>query len=295
MLTTRSRIKIAAALSMMVRAARTAVGSTNDQVLLKRDGIAWCLDLKEGIDFGLFLGLYERSTTMAIRRLVRSGDIVLDVGANIGTHTLELARQVGSAGEVFAFEPTLFAHAKLLQNIALNPSLAGIVQVEQLMLAASDHSTSEPLIYSSWPLVRQDSLHPKHLGSQKTTAGARTMSLDTYLQQAEVPRVDFIKLDVDGRECEVLEGAQKCLEKFRPIILMELAPYCLRDRGGSVQRLVDSLCCWDYQFARLNREELPIDTKKLDRAITEGAGINVIARPHRSRQGEAPPEPGHPA
>jgi FkbM family methyltransferase len=40
------------------------------------------------------------------------------------------------------------------------------------------------------------------------------MSLDTYLKQAEVTRVDFIKLDVDGRECEALEGAQQCLEKF---------------------------------------------------------------------------------
>lgn len=151
MLTTRSRIKIATALSTIVRAARRAVGSTNDQVLLRRDGIAWCLDLKEGIDFGLFLGVYERSTTMAIRRLVRSGDTVLDVGANIGAHTLELARQVGSTGKVFAFEPTFFAHSKLVQNIALNPRLTGIIKVEQLILAASDYSTSEPLIYSSWP------------------------------------------------------------------------------------------------------------------------------------------------
>jgi FkbM family methyltransferase len=279
MLTTKSKIKIAAALSMIVRAARTTFGSTNDQVLLKRDGIAWCLDLKEGIDFGLFLGLYERSTTTAIRRLVRSGDNVLDVGANIGAHTLELARQVGSTGKVLAFEPTFFAHSKLVQNIALNPGLAGIVKAEQLILAASAHSAPEPLIYSSWPLVPQDSLHPKHLGSQKTTAGARTMSLDTYLKQAELTRLDFIKLDVDGRECEVLEGAQQCLEKFRPIILMELAPYCLRERGGSLPRLVDSLCRWSYRIVRLNGEELPIEAEKLDRLIGDGAGINVIARP----------------
>src|ERR1700738_4527601 len=98
MLTTKAKIKIAAALSRIVRTARTAFGAASDSVLMKRDGITWRLDLKEGIDFAIFLGLYERSTTKAIRRSVRLGQIVLDVGANIGTHTLELARQVGADG-----------------------------------------------------------------------------------------------------------------------------------------------------------------------------------------------------
>src|SRR5271165_3132248 len=177
MLTTKSKIKIAAALSHIVRIARTAVGSASDNVLVKRDGIAWRLDLKEGIDFGIFLGLYERSTTRAIRRWVRPGFIALDVGANIGTHTLELARQVGSMGKVFAFEPTFFAHSKLLRNLALNPNLAAIVKPEQLMLAASDNRTAELQIYSSWPLVREDSLHANHLGRLQPTEGARAISL----------------------------------------------------------------------------------------------------------------------
>jgi FkbM family methyltransferase len=278
MLTTRSRIKMAAMLSLIVRTARTAVGLPSDQVLLKRDGVAWRLDLKEGIDFGMYLGLYERSTTMAIRRWLRSGNVVLDVGANIGTHTLELARQVGSTGKVFAFEPTFFAYSKLLQNLALNPHLADIVRAEQLMLASSENTSTESLVYSSWPLVGKDSVHSKHLGRLQTTEGARTTSLDTYLTRAGVLSVDFIKLDVDGHECEVLEGAQKCLEKFRPKILMEVAPYCLRDRGGSLARLIAILCRWGYRFARLNGEELPIDERKLDRTIADGASINVIAR-----------------
>jgi FkbM family methyltransferase len=278
MLTTKSKIKIASALSQIVRTTRTVVGSPSDSVLVRRHGIVWRLDLKEGIDFAIFLGLYERSTTRAIRRWVRPGYTILDAGANIGAHTLELARQVGPTGKVYAFEPTFFAYSKLLRNLALNPSLTNIVVAEQLMLAASDNSNTESQIYSSWPLAPEDSLHAKHLGRLQTTEGARATSLDTYLRQAGVLRVDFIKMDVDGFECEVLQGAQNTLEKSRPIIIMELAPYCLRDRGGSLERLVDLLFHWGYRFAKLNGEELPNNAKELDSMIADGATINVVAR-----------------
>jgi FkbM family methyltransferase len=278
MLTTKSKIKIASALSQIIRTARTAVGLPTDNVLVKRGGIEWSLDLKQGIDFAIFLGLYERSTTRAIRRWVRPGSIILDVGANIGAHTLELARRVGAAGKIFAFEPTAFAYSKLLRNLALNHSLADVVVPEQLMLAASDDRVTESEIYSSWPLAPERILHAKHLGRLQSTEGARTISLDTYLRQAGVLRVDFIKLDVDGFECEVLEGAQKCLEKFRPVIIMELAPYCLRDRGASLDQLLDILLRWGYQFADLNGEELSSDAKKLGGEIADGATINVIAQ-----------------
>jgi len=278
MLTTRGKIAIASALSGIVRAARAAVGAASDNVLVTRDGIAWHLDLREGIDFAIFLGLYERSTTKAIRRWVRPGSVVLDVGANIGAHTLEFARRVGSGGKVFAFEPTLFAHSKLLQNLALNPSLAANVKSEQLMLASSDNRTTEFKIYSSWPLVRANGLHAKHLGRLQPTEGARAISLDTYLRQAGVPRVDFIKLDVDGFECEVLEGARHCLDTFRPTILMELAPYLLRERGASLAQLAAILGRTGYRFERLDGEAFSLDVRTLESTIVDGSSINVIAR-----------------
>jgi FkbM family methyltransferase len=210
---------------------------------------------------------------------VGPGSVVLDVGANIGAHTLEFASRVGSSGKVFAFEPTFFAHRKLLQNLALNPSLAAIVKAEQLMLAASDNRTTELEIYSSWPLIRQDNLHAKHLGRLQPTEGARAISLDTYLRQAGVPRVDFVKLDVDGFECEVLEGARHCLDVFRPTILMELAPYLLLERGASLAQLVAILTRSGYRFARLDGEVFPLDVQTLENKIADGSSINVIAHP----------------
>jgi FkbM family methyltransferase len=278
MLSTKNKIAVAAALSRIIRTARVAVGAASDHVLVKRDGIAWQLDLKEGIDFAIFLNLYERSTRRAIRRWVRPGSVVLDVGANIGAHTLELARQVGRGGKVFAFEPTTFAHFKLLQNLALNPGLAAIVKAEQLMLASSDDRSTDLQIYSSWPLIQADRLHADHLGRLQTTEGARAISLDTYLGQAGVSRVDFIKLDVDGYECEVLEGARRCLDTYRPPIVMELAPYVLQERGASLAQLVAILGRSGYRFTGLDGEPVSQNVTALESKIAVGSSINVIAR-----------------
>jgi FkbM family methyltransferase len=266
-------------LSRIVRTARAALGAESASVLAKRGGINWLLDLQEGIDFAIFLGLYERSTAKAIRRSVQPGQVVLDVGANIGTHTFELARQVGASGKVFAFEPTSFAYAKLLRNLGLNTALVPIVKAEQLMLAASDSKIAENHIHSSWPLVPSDNLHAEHLGRLQSTEGARAISLDTYLKQAAVRRVDFIKLDVDGFECEVLEGARHCLDTFRPTILMELAPYVLRERGSSPQYLMAILRRSGYRFTTLDGKEILNDAAELDRRMAPGSSMNVVAMP----------------
>src|SRR5713101_4640646 len=97
--------------------ARKTFGLSN-QTIVTRYGVRWNLDLDEAIDFSIFLlGLFERQTVQAYQRLVWPGNIVLDIGANIGAHTFHLARLVGPNGRVFAFEPTAFAFHKLLANI----------------------------------------------------------------------------------------------------------------------------------------------------------------------------------
>src|ERR1700744_4645117 len=89
------------------------------------DGVRFDLDLAEGIDFAIYLGgVFERGTAQALSRLVEPSSLVVDIGANIGAHTLRLARLVGPQGRVLAFEPTDFAFQKLQRNLALNPELA---------------------------------------------------------------------------------------------------------------------------------------------------------------------------
>src|SRR5689334_21718882 len=110
--------KIAAARSIyhVIHAGRMLFGRT-DHEIVRRGGVTYDLDLSQGIDFAIFLGnFYERETKSALRKLVSPGTLALDIGANIGAHTLHLAQLVGADGRVMAFEPTDFAFRKLRRN-----------------------------------------------------------------------------------------------------------------------------------------------------------------------------------
>jgi len=115
-LDTPKKIALAKWASAVLRGMRSAVGLSN-QVRSTRGGIRWDLDLAEGIDLPIYLpGAFEPRLIRAYGRLIRPGACVVDIGANIGAHTLHFARLVGGRGKVVAYEPTGYAYRKLVAN-----------------------------------------------------------------------------------------------------------------------------------------------------------------------------------
>jgi len=285
MLSTHTKVKIAGALSWTVRATRSLAGHDSNEVEVFRDGLKWRLDLEQGIDLAIYLlGAFERSTVNAYRKIVQPGDTVLDIGANVGAHTLHLARLVGNNGTVIAYEPTAYAVRKLRQNLALNPGLAQRVTVAQMMLTDSDDRIPEHEIYSSWPLTTQKDLHAGHRGQLKSTDGCRALTLDSHLQSLKLKKVDFIKMDVDGFEVHVLGGATVTLETYHPAILMELSPYLYSEHGKSLDDLLSLLTRAGYSMFHLDhRSELPMDSKRIHAMVPAGSSINVIAKARHQR------------
>lgn len=249
-------------------------------VRCRRRQITWELDLNEGIDFSIFLqGRFEPSTSRALDRLVKPGDHVIDVGANIGAHTLPLAARVGSAGKVIALEPTGFAFAKLRRNVALNPDLGSRIRLHQAMLADRADAPLEAEIYSSWPLKGRDGdLHPILRARGMATTGARVSTLDQLIMQEPLERVDVIKIDVDGHECSVIEGGQECLSAFLPTLVLELAAYTLVERGTSLEQLLALLLSHGYRFFdERSGSPLPLKSAEIEASIPRGGSRNVVA------------------
>lgn len=246
-----------------------------------RSRLNWELDLKEGIDFSIFLfGAFEPDAVRCYETRVPAGGVAIDIGANVGAHTLPLARAVGPSGRVFAFEPTVFAFEKLKANLALNPELQGRVQARQMLLGDTPGGAVPEAICSGWPLEAGENLHPEHLGEPHSTAGATSATLDEAL--AGVDRVDFIKLDVDGHELSVLRGARGILERFHPPILIELCPHVCVEHGYPFSDLVEVLTNAGYRFAHFDGAPLPSEPAALEKHIPKNGSINVLAEVKRA-------------
>ena len=278
-LTTKTKVALAAMAYRAIATARAIVGK-NNCANVRRGGIEWCLDLSEGIDFSIYLlGAFERSTHAALQKLIRPGDTVFDVGANIGAHTLGIARSVGPTGSVYAFEPTDVAFGRLKRNLALNPELKLRTRAHEILLAEEATAPLEPEIYASWPLNRDDSVHPKHRGKLATALHASVDTLDRFVQREAIDRLDLIKIDVDGHEYPVLKGALKTLARFRPVLVMEVSPYVHNEQKHGFGALVGLLRDAGYLLQDAGTwKPLPLRADQLEALIPDGASINVIAR-----------------
>jgi len=263
-----------------VTSAFRSIGGKTDAARVQRGGLRWALDLREGIDFSIYLtGAFERLTLNALMRLARPGDTVFDIGANIGSHTLHLARRVGSSGRVYAFEPTDFAFGKLSTNLALNPKLLHRVSAQQMYLASDPTLDRQEATYASWPLEPEGSVHPKHGGQLVTTSGATVDSLDHFVERTGIEHIDLVKIDVDGHELPVLSGSHKVLQRFRPTIVMEVSPYVHGDEEQSFDSLVDFLRNLGYSLRHASTgKPVPLDAAKLRDIVPDGASINVIGQ-----------------
>ena len=275
---TRTKIALARRLARVITAARALRGAS-ESVVVTRHGVRFELDLNEGIDFCIYLlGTFEPDTYRTLRRLVRPGATVLDIGANIGAHTLHLAQAVGGTGRVIAFKPTDYAYRKLCRNLELNPSLARRVVAVRAYLTDRQGMQQAPSFYASWRLDRRPGQHPKHLGSLASAVEARECTLDGYLAAHGVRAVEVIKLDVDGFECKMLRGGRSTLEDHRPAIVTELCPYALEEHGDSATLLLSLLRTQGYRFYDgTSLAPFAGDDDDILRGIPRDGSINVVA------------------
>ena len=212
---------------------------------------------------------YEPYETELILRQAKSGDVVVDVGANIGYYTVLLANKVGPNGKVYAFEPDSTNFEILKKNIEAN-KLENVVMVN----AAVSNKNGVSYLYKSKenygdhkliknPLVDKSTSSLKKGGSLREKI--KTVKLDDYLKNQ---KVNLMKVDTQGWEPAVFEGAKKIIEKNKPIIFFEYSPasYKLAKLDGSKMmnwlKKIYKKFWWIDEWLYIYKN---LDKKKIDR------------------------------
>jgi FkbM family methyltransferase len=156
---------------------------------------------------------FEKDSTLTTKKILKSGDVVLDIGANIGYYTVFMSKIIGKDGKVLCFEPTKYYRDVLKKNVQVNK----IENCEIFDYGISDKNFKQKI----------------YIGG--STATMHWVGKDKPIEEEEIylksldevdlslTKLDFIKIDVDGHEPAVLKGAMNTINKYKPIILLEMS------------------------------------------------------------------------
>lgn len=217
-------------------------------------------------------GEYSEGEWALLRQLVKPGDIVIEAGANIGGHTVPLAKQVGDQGRVYAFEPQRLIHHMLAGNLALN----GIENTFALAVALGDRAGQVRI-----PLLHYGA--DENFGGVSVSGEAGEPVAMGTIDALRLDRLDLLKADVEGAELLVLKGAEATLRKTWPVLYIE------NDRRDQSPALLAHLASLGYEtWWHLPPLFNPDNhARKAENVFGVIRSVNVLGL-HRSRRHEAP-------
>jgi len=209
-----------------------------------------CLAYGDGMGATFFFKRpYEENEWRFISKFLKPGMTFFDIGANQGFYTLLAAKMVGPGGKVFAFEPVPSQIKKLKRNIKIN-CFHNII-TEQLALGSEKGSAN---MYAC--LNGAESLSSLRLPSedgrvQKKVIQVPITTLDNYVYKSNISSIDFIKIDVEGGELDVLKGGINVLKNLRPIFMCEVQDIRTGQWGYSASEIFKFLKNYNYSWFRV--------------------------------------------
>jgi FkbM family methyltransferase len=198
-------------------------------------GIVLRVDPSDLFQVAMLMGFHEPRITRLIAREVSAGSVALDVGHMLGYFSLLMARRTGPGGAVHAFDPDPRAHRRLRENISRN----SMHWIKANLLALGDHAGTarfgihERIGWSSTKEVKEF--------SNWTSVPIQT--LDSYVAEHEIDpaRISVIKVDAEGGELEVLEGARDTLAAGGPHVVVEVIPHRPGERANEILEYMKGL------------------------------------------------------
>jgi FkbM family methyltransferase len=196
-------------------------------------------------------GVHEKYETALFKKMVQDGMVVVDIGANIGYYTLIAARLVGNEGIVYAFEPEPSSYELLCKNIQAN-GYTNIIPIEK----AVSKTNGKTRLYVNLAITNISSFARDNVLIHTETPDClevETITLDDFFRgQVGDDGIDFMRIDVEGAEELVVDGAERVLRNNSLKILMEFMPDLLRNAGTDPLELLYKLQNCGFAIKLLN-------------------------------------------
>jgi FkbM family methyltransferase len=214
-------------------------------------GVRFEADLNDRIQRQMWAGTYEPHVRACFDALLEPGHTYFDLGAHIGYHAVAAAHLVGDMGRVFAFE----ADPVIFERLARN--LGQFSWARATNAAVWDHSGT--LTFTRSPVAEESgwgTLSEVRDFAKGDHVEVPAISIDDWCRDARVARWDAMKLDAEGSEFAVLEGAKNSLEEFQPVMMIEINGILLAQAGISSAQVADFLAARAYRLFALSYGQL---------------------------------------
>lgn len=204
-----------------------------------------------------FFGSYEPEVRAEIKRWLCPGDLAIDIGANVGWHTLLMATLVGGGGRVFAFEPNETTRARLVGALQANELAHVVVDSRAVSDRAGPCAFEAPRAGEFWD------------GTGRLTRDASRgrevdcVTLDAFVAERGIDRLAVVKIDVEGWELSVLRGATRTLQTMSPALVFEYDPAYVSRCGATGAELTACLTDADYRLYALDPRRPPTPVPRL--------------------------------
>jgi FkbM family methyltransferase len=198
----------------------------------------WWLAWNNHLGDHLLAGGFEEPEYAFVQRFLKEGMVVLDVGANEGYYTVLASKCVGPGGRVIGFEPSPRERRRLRMNLWMNQ--CANVRVEGLAMGSEEGQVNLHVVQGAE--TGCNSLRPPDIQGRTRPVQVAVTTLDQFLRRNAIPRIDFIKMDIEGAELSALQGAAGLLRTLpRPVLLIEVFEIRSRPWGYSSRDIVKIL------------------------------------------------------
>ncbi len=229
-----------------------------------------------GVGYTCFqVGTWEPHVEAWLKRLLRPGDVALDVGANLGYFAAVMAAQVGATGKVFAFEPV----PATLPQLHLTKVANRLDHLTIFPVAVGDADATVDLRFEPGVAGNASAFQRFHAGDTRV-ARVPVRSLDSLSEAGLLPDARLIKIDVEGNELNVLLGATAYLRRAQPILIFEYNVETAASAGWTLADVRAVLAeCGDYRCSVVvgNGTLLPVDLESVE-PLAEGY-LDILAVP----------------